>query len=128
MRVTEKGQVTIPKQIRDKLGIGPGSEVDFVEEGQSVKIVAANAGQFDAEAFRRTLDSLAGTVDLGGMTTDEYMLWLRGPRDDLGTDGGRDDQGGARGRWKRPPDGWAEQGSHERRRRGRPARRFRRQA
>ncbi len=83
MRVTEKGQVTIPKQIRDRLGIGPGSEVDFVEDGQSVKIVAANAGEFDAEAFRRTLNSLAGTVDLGGMTTDEYMLWLRGPRDDL---------------------------------------------
>jgi AbrB family looped-hinge helix DNA binding protein len=83
MRVTEKGQVTIPKEIRDRLGIGPGSEIDFVEDGNSVRIVAANAGQFDAEAFRRTLDSLAGTVDLGGMTTDEYMLWLRGPRDDL---------------------------------------------
>ena len=83
MRVTEKGQVTIPKQIRDRLGIGPGSEVDFVEDGNSVKIVAANIGQFDEEAFRRTLNSLAGTVDLGGMTTDEYMLWLRGPRDDL---------------------------------------------
>jgi AbrB family looped-hinge helix DNA binding protein len=83
MRVTEKGQVTIPKQIRDRLGIGPGSEIDFIEDGNSVKIVAANAGQFDAKAFRRTLNSLAGTVDLGGMTTDEYMLWLRGPRDDL---------------------------------------------
>ena len=83
MRVTEKGQVTIPKEIRDRLGIGPGSEIDFVEDGNSVKIVAANAGQFDAEAFKRTLNSLAGRVDLGGMTTDEYMLWLRGPRDDL---------------------------------------------
>ena len=83
MRVTEKGQVTIPKEIRDRLGIGPGSEIDFVEDGGSVKIVAANSGQFDEEAFRRTLNSLAGTIDLGGMTTDEYMLWLRGPRDDL---------------------------------------------
>lgn len=83
MRVTEKGQVTIPKQIRDRLAIGPGSEVDFIEDGNSVKIVAAKTGQVDAEAFRRTLNSLAGTVDLGGMTTDEYMLWLRGPRDDL---------------------------------------------
>jgi AbrB family looped-hinge helix DNA binding protein len=83
MRVTEKGQVTIPKEIRDRLGIGPGSEIDFVEDGNSVKIVAANTGRFDQEAFRRTLESLAGTVDLGGMTTDEYMLWLRGPRDDL---------------------------------------------
>jgi AbrB family looped-hinge helix DNA binding protein len=83
MRVTSKGQVTIPKEIRDRLGIGPGSEIDFVEDGNSVKIVAANTGQFDQEAFRRTLENLAGTVDLGGMTTDEYMLWLRGPRDDL---------------------------------------------
>jgi len=30
MRVTTKGQVTIPKPIRDHLGIGPGSEVEFV--------------------------------------------------------------------------------------------------
>jgi AbrB family looped-hinge helix DNA binding protein len=83
MRVTEKGQVTIPKEIRDRLGIGPGSEIEFVEDGNSVKIVAANTGQFDQDAFRRTLENLAGTADLGGMTTDEYMLWLRGPRDDL---------------------------------------------
>lgn len=32
MRVTEKGQVTIPKDIRDRLKIGPGSEVDFIAE------------------------------------------------------------------------------------------------
>ncbi len=83
MRVTEKGQVTIPKTIRLKLGIGPGSEVDFVEDGKNVQIVAANSGAFKAEAFRRTLNSLAGTIDLGGMTTDEYMIWLRGERDDL---------------------------------------------
>lgn len=83
MRVTEKGQVTIPKSIRLKLGIGPGSEVDFVEDGKNVQIVAANSGVFNAEAFRRTLTSLAGTIDLGGMTTDEYMIWLRGERDDL---------------------------------------------
>ena len=33
MKVTAKGQVTIPVQIREKLGITPNSEVDFVEEG-----------------------------------------------------------------------------------------------
>ena len=32
MRVTSKGQVTIPKKVRETLGIGPKSEVDFVEE------------------------------------------------------------------------------------------------
>ena len=32
MRVTTKGQVTIPQNIREKLGITPTTEVDFVEE------------------------------------------------------------------------------------------------
>jgi AbrB family looped-hinge helix DNA binding protein len=32
MRVTSKGQVTIPKAIRQKMGIAPNSEVEFVEE------------------------------------------------------------------------------------------------
>jgi AbrB family looped-hinge helix DNA binding protein len=31
-RVTSKGQVTIPKEVRDKLGIRPGEDVDFAEE------------------------------------------------------------------------------------------------
>lgn len=34
MRVTEKGQVTIPKEIRDRLGIVPGSEVEFIAKGR----------------------------------------------------------------------------------------------
>ncbi len=36
MRVTSKGQVTIPKHVREKLGIGPGDEVGFREEGQAM--------------------------------------------------------------------------------------------
>jgi AbrB family looped-hinge helix DNA binding protein len=36
MRMTSKGQVTVPKHIRDKLGIGPGDDVGFREEGQAV--------------------------------------------------------------------------------------------
>ncbi len=35
-RMTSKGQVTIPKEIRDKLGIGPGDDIGFREEGQSM--------------------------------------------------------------------------------------------
>lgn len=87
MRVTEKGQVTIPKAIRDKLGIGPGSEVEFVEDGELVKLVRANAARETVaerrERLVRHLEKMAGTLDLRGMTTDEYMDWLRGPRDDL---------------------------------------------
>lgn len=86
MRVTAKGQVTIPKPIRDRLGIGPGSEVDFVTTDDGVHLVAVNENVSREEAsrrFRETLDRMAGTLDLGGLTTDEYMEWLRGPREDL---------------------------------------------
>jgi AbrB family looped-hinge helix DNA binding protein len=39
MRVTTKGQVTIPQHIREKLGITPAIEVDFVEEGGRIFLV-----------------------------------------------------------------------------------------
>ena len=39
MRVTTKGQVTIPQHIREKLGITPSTEVDFVEEEDRIFLV-----------------------------------------------------------------------------------------
>lgn len=87
MRVTSKGQVTIPKEIRDHLGIGPGSEVDFVERGDAVLLVSLDeqeAQERRAEAIRAWADRVAGTIDLGGMTTDEFIADIRGPREDLG--------------------------------------------
>jgi AbrB family looped-hinge helix DNA binding protein len=89
MRVTTKGQVTIPEEIRDRLGIGPGSEVEFLPTEDGVRVVAVNENISEEEAsrkFSQLLDQMAGTLDLGGMTTDEYMEWLRGPREDLDID------------------------------------------
>lgn len=89
MRVTTKGQVTIPKPIRDQLGIGPGSEVEFVATDGGVQLVAVNENLSEEEKWRRfndVLDRMEGTLDLGGMTTDQYMEWLRGPREDLDVD------------------------------------------
>ena len=86
MRVTTKGQVTIPKQIRDHLGIRPGSEVEFVATDDGAKLIPVNENLSEEEASRRfseVLDRLEGSLDLGGMTTDEYMEWLRGPRENL---------------------------------------------
>jgi AbrB family looped-hinge helix DNA binding protein len=86
MRVTTKGQVTIPKQIRDHLGIGPGSEVEFVPTDDGARLVAVDENLSEEETsrrFREAVDRMEGTLDLGGMTTEEYMEWLRGPRDDL---------------------------------------------
>ncbi|MER8440523.1 AbrB/MazE/SpoVT family DNA-binding domain-containing protein [Mesorhizobium sp. M1312] len=89
MRVTTKGQVTIPKEIRDRLGIGPGSEVEFLPTDDGVRVVAVNENISEEEAsrsFSRLLDQMAGTLGLGGMTADEYIEWLRGPREDLDID------------------------------------------
>ena len=86
MRVTTKGQVTIPKAIRERLRIVPGSEVDFVSAKDGVRLVAVNRSpskEKKARRFRRMLGKLAGTLDLDGMTTDEYIEWIRGPREDL---------------------------------------------
>ncbi|MER8968605.1 AbrB/MazE/SpoVT family DNA-binding domain-containing protein [Mesorhizobium sp. M0145] len=89
MRVTTKGQVTIPKEIRDHLGIGPGSEVEFVPTEDGARVIAVDENMSEEEASRRfsqMLDGMAGTLDLGGLTADEYVEWLRGPREDLDID------------------------------------------
>jgi AbrB family looped-hinge helix DNA binding protein len=85
MRVTEKGQVTIPKEIRDHFGIKPGSEVEFIASDRGALLVKADATS--PSDRRRRMEEWAtrveGTLDLGGMSTDEYMIWLRGERDDI---------------------------------------------
>ncbi|MFS2154703.1 AbrB/MazE/SpoVT family DNA-binding domain-containing protein [Rhizobium sp. Rhizsp42] len=83
MRVTEKGQVTIPKEIRDRLNIGPGSEVDFVISDQGAMLVKIGDSKAEIQSFEEWAKSVEGTFDTQGMTTDEYMEWLRGPREDL---------------------------------------------
>lgn len=85
MRVTEKGQVTIPKEIRDRLNIGPGSEVDFIADDKGARLVVVSSGsEMSGDDFKAWLKSRSGTFDTGGMTADEFMEFLRGPRDDLG--------------------------------------------
>ena len=86
MRITEKGQVTIPKAIRNRLGVGPGSEVDFVESPDGVYLVRAAADLDGAERwsqFQRHIEAMRGTIDTMGMDGKAYVDWLRGPRDDL---------------------------------------------
>jgi AbrB family looped-hinge helix DNA binding protein len=41
MRITSKGQVTIPVEIREKAGLLPGTEVDFALDGEGVRIVTS---------------------------------------------------------------------------------------
>jgi antitoxin PrlF len=73
--VTSKGQVTIPKQVRDLLGIGPGSIIDFerAEDGRIVLVKVDKAAQ--PNRFAR----LRGTAGKG-LSTDEIMAITRGER------------------------------------------------
>lgn len=72
MRVTEKGQVTIPKELRDALGIGAGSEVDFERAGDAILIRKAEANS----RGRRIVERLRGRGDVL-MSTDEIMALTR---------------------------------------------------
>ncbi|HKS18264.1 MAG TPA: AbrB/MazE/SpoVT family DNA-binding domain-containing protein [Bradyrhizobium sp.] len=74
-KLTSKGQVTVPKPVRDHLGIGPGSEVAFrrVDDGS---IVIEKAGATAPRSSR--LAGLRGHAGRGGMSTDEIMALLRG--------------------------------------------------
>jgi AbrB family looped-hinge helix DNA binding protein len=81
MKVTSKGQVTIPKHIRERLGIGPGSEVDFVEADEGVLVERSDAAlerQKRLNRINRAIAKHRGTSVLG-MTTDEYMALIRDP-------------------------------------------------
>jgi AbrB family looped-hinge helix DNA binding protein len=73
MRLTSKGQVTIPLAIRKKLGLLPNTEVEFDIVGQSVRIRKA-AKQ---SRGREIVEHLRGTAT-AGMTTDEIMALTRG--------------------------------------------------
>lgn len=74
MRVTSKGQVTIPRNIRQRLGIFPQSEVEFVVEGNTV-VLRAVAGE--ASRGKKLIDTLRGRATVR-MTTDEIMALTRG--------------------------------------------------
>ena len=71
MRVTQKGQVTIPFEVRQMLGITPGSEVTFeVDERGAWLVVDHGEAAADIARMRG-----AGDVDL---TTDEILALTRG--------------------------------------------------
>jgi len=71
--VTSKGQVTIPKPVRDHLGIGPGSEINFRLADDGRIIIERADGTQQPSRFAKLVGS-AGP----GPTTDELMELLRG--------------------------------------------------
>ena len=71
MRVTTKGQVTIPRGVREALGISPETEIDFIEDDGRFYIVKTNLPNVTRK-FRK-LRGIASSK----MSTDEIMSLTR---------------------------------------------------
>jgi antitoxin PrlF len=71
--VTSKGQVTIPKPVRDHLGIGPGSQIAFRRAADGTIVIEKADGTRQPSRFAELVGS-AGP----GLSTDEIMAMTRG--------------------------------------------------
>lgn len=74
MRITDKGQVTIPIDIRHQLGLMPGDEVEFVIEGDWVRLHRAPGAP---RRGRRLIDHMLGSRADVELSTDEIMELTR---------------------------------------------------
>jgi antitoxin PrlF len=70
-RVTSKGQVTIPKSVRDALGLRPGDEIEFVKDTLGFRVQK----RVDGSPFAKWRGYLK---DLEGQDPDELVAEMRG--------------------------------------------------
>lgn len=77
MRITSKGQVTIPQEIREEAGLLPHTEVEFIVDEEGVRIVKSKGtrkptrGDLMVERLKRAKGHVI-------MSTDEIMALTRG--------------------------------------------------
>ena len=74
MRITQKGQVTIPQHIREQLGLLPNTEVEFVLEGDRLYV---SKKEGESRRGRELVEHMRGKSGKG-MSTDEIMRLTRG--------------------------------------------------
>jgi AbrB family looped-hinge helix DNA binding protein len=74
MKITSKGQVTIPQDVRERHGLLPGTEVEFVDDGDVVRLRKVAAGK---RRGRRLVEHMRGRAT-GRLSTDEILALTRG--------------------------------------------------
>ena len=74
-RITLKGQVTLPRKVRDAVGLKPGDEVD-VRATASGGVYIEKPGA--SQRYRERIDALVKRRPIRGITTDEFMEASRG--------------------------------------------------
>ena len=70
-KITTKGQVTIPKDVRERLGLRPGDEIEFVEDRRGFRVQKRAL----ASPFKKYRGHLKG---LAGHDPDELVEQMRG--------------------------------------------------
>ncbi len=78
MRITAKGQVTIPQDIRERAGLMPGTDVEFEIEAGAVRLRKTTGNGPRKTRGQRLVERLKGAGDFR-MTTDEIIALMRGP-------------------------------------------------
>ena len=76
LRITSKGQVTIPVNIRERAGLMPNTEVDFEFDGTVVRLIPS-AARTGINRGGRLVAHLRGRGDIA-MTTEAIMALTRG--------------------------------------------------
>jgi AbrB family looped-hinge helix DNA binding protein len=79
MKMTERGQITIPKAIRDQCGFGPHAEVEVkVRDGVVIVEPVRDMEQFDAAVDKWRGSGAARLESMGFKTSDDFIEALRG--------------------------------------------------
>ncbi len=79
MKITTKGQVTIPVEIREKLGLLPNTEVEFEVVGKAVRMRKLRRANGAGRRGKSIVERLRGRGSVR-MTTDEILALTRGDR------------------------------------------------
>ena len=75
-RVMSKGQVTIPKNIREALGVTTGDRVTFIFENGSVRVI--NSAVYELQKFQ---EQMKGQAEKAGFTSEEDVAdWITNTR------------------------------------------------
>ena len=70
-KVMAKGQITIPKDVRDALGVSNGDRVTFIVEGNTVRIV--NSAVYAMQVLQQ---EMAGEAERVGLTSEDTVVAL----------------------------------------------------
>lgn len=70
-KVMAKGQVTIPKDVREILGVENGDRITFIVEGNNVRIV--NSAVYAMQMFQK---DMAGEAERSGLTSEDDVIAL----------------------------------------------------